>query len=199
MVVFSPLIQQLIEALRVLPGVGPKSAQRMVFHILERDPEGGLHLAMKLQESLDKIGRCSRCRMLCESHLCGICLDQRRLEDLLCIVQSPADVLAIEAAGTFRGYYFVLSGQLSPIDGIGPEEIGIPALQTRLKDGKIKEVVLATHATVEGEATAYYISDLVKNMQLKASRIAHGIPLGGELEYIDSGTLSRAMLERSEM
>lgn len=196
---FSPLIQQLIDALRVLPGVGPKSAQRMVFHILERDPEGGLHLALKLQESLDKIGRCSRCRMLCESDVCGICLDTRRQENLLCVVQTPADVLAIESAGTFRGYYFVLSGHLSPIDGIGPEEIGIPALQERLKKASTEEVVLATHATVEGEATAYYISDLVKSMKLKASRIAHGIPLGGELEYIDTGTLSRAMLERSEM
>lgn len=196
---FSPLIQQLIEALRVLPGVGPKSAQRMAFHILERDPQGGLHLSQKLQEALDKIGRCQQCRMLCETERCGICLDQKRDEHLLCIVQSPADVLAIESAGGFRGYYFVLSGHLSPIDGIGPEEVGIPQLQARLKQGNINEVVLATHATVEGEATAYFIADMVKHLKLKASRIAHGIPLGGELEYIDGGTLSRALLERSEM
>ncbi len=196
---FSPLIQQLIEALRILPGVGPKSAQRMVFHMLERDPEGGHHLALKLQEGLDKIGRCKQCRMLCEMEVCGICIDQKRQGHLLCIVQSPADVLAVESAGGFRGYYFVLSGHLSPIDGVGPEEIGIPLLQARLKSSSIKEVVLATHATVEGEATAYFISDFVKNFNIKATRIAHGIPVGGELEYLDGGTLSRAMLERSEM
>lgn len=196
---FSPLIQQLIDALRALPGVGPKSAQRMAFHLLERDPQGGLHLVAKLQESLAKIGRCQRCRILSEFDLCGLCKDPRRDHKMLCIVQSPADVLAIEQAGGYRGYYFVLTGHLSPIDGIGPEEIGIPLLQTRLQIPELEEVVLATSTTAEGEATAFYVSEIIKPLGLKASRIAHGIPLGGELEYLDGGTLSRAMLERTSL
>lgn len=194
---FSPLIQQLIDAFRALPGVGPKSAQRMAFHLLERDPQGGVHLVAKLQESLDKIGRCQRCRILSEFDLCGLCKDLRRDAKLLCIVQSPADVLAIEQAGGYRGYYFVLTGHLSPIDGIGPDEIGIPALQQRIQVPGIEEVVLATNTTAEGEATAYFVSELIKKLGLKVTRIAHGIPLGGELEYLDGGTLSRAMLERT--
>lgn len=193
---FSPLIRQLIEAFRMLPGVGPKTAQRMAFHVLERNKEGGKVLAEKLLESLTHIAHCQSCRILCEFETCGLCADQRRDKQLLCIVQSPSDVVAIEHAGGYRGYYFVLSGQLSPIEGIGTEEIGIPALQKRLTGSELKEVVIATHTTVEGEATAYFIGELVKKMGLKASRIAHGVPLGGELDYVDSNTLSRALIER---
>jgi recombination protein RecR len=192
---FSPLIQQLIEAFRVLPGVGPKTAQRMAFHVLERDKEGGRHLSEKLQESLIRVQHCNRCRILTELEICGVCQDKGRDFKVLCVVQSPSDVLAIEQAGGYRGTYFVLSGHLSPIDGIGPEDIGMPQLQDRLKED-IEEVVLATHATVEGEATAFYVSELVKRKGLKATRIAHGIPQGGDLEYIDANTLSRALRER---
>ena len=193
---FSPLIQQLIDAFRILPGVGPKSAQRMALHLLERDKQGAEHLASKLQESVANIQRCQHCRILTELPVCGICQDSRRDPKLLCVVQNPADVIAIEQAGAYRGRYFVLSGHLSPIDGIGPEDIGIPDLTERLRQEGVVEVVLATNATVEGEATAYYVAEMAKALSLKASRIAHGIPLGGELEYVDGSTLARALLER---
>jgi len=194
---FSILTKQLIEALRVLPGVGPKSAQRMTFHILDKNREGGQHLAQILVQAIERIGHCQACRILCENVLCLICANAQRDATALCIVQSPADVVAIEQAGGFKGYYFVLSGHLSPIDGIGPQEIGIDLLKKRLADDQIEEVILATNSTVEGEATAYYIAQLAKTYGKRASRIAYGISVGGELEYVDALTLSRALTGRS--
>ena len=193
---FSPLIDQLVQALRCLPGVGPKSAQRMAFHLLERNREGGLQLAEILQTALLQVGHCRQCHTLSELDVCGICSDQRRDHSMLCIVESPADVLALEQAGSYRGIYFVLMGHLSPIDGIGPEEIGINRLIERVREQQIKEVILATNPTVEGEATAYYITEQVKALGVLVSRIAHGVPLGGELEYVDSGTLAHALSGR---
>lgn len=193
---FSPLVKQLIEALRMLPGVGPKSAQRMAFYILERDREGGERLAQTLEQAVKQVGRCTRCRVLCEKTLCSICNNNNRDQSLLCIVEGPAHVAAIEQTG-YHGLYFVLSGHLSPIDGIGPQEIGIDDLALYLNDASIKEVVLATNSTVEGEATAYYIADLVKPRGIRVTRIAHGVPLGGELDYIDGGTLAKALADRS--
>lgn len=196
---FSPLIQKLIAAFRILPGVGPKSAQRMAFSILERHRNGGEHLAQVLTEAVAQVGYCEQCRILCEHKRCLICDNPYRDTSKLCVVQSPADVVAIEQAGGFKGYYFVLSGHLSPIDGIGPEEIGIEFLKVRLMCSLLKEVVLATNSTVEGEATAYYIAQLVKAQGKLASRIAYGVSVGGELEYVDSVTLSRALMGRLEI
>ena len=196
---FSPLVKQLIDALKMLPGVGPKSAQRMAFYILERDREGGQRLSHVLSQAIKQVGQCERCRTLCEKKLCFICENQNRDPSLLCIVEGPAHVVAIEQTGSFMGFYFVLSGHLSPIDGIGPQEIGIDALVQRLNQGEVREVVLATNSTVEGEATAYYIADLVKSKGVKATRIAHGVPMGGELEYIDGGTLAKALADRYHM
>lgn len=193
---FSPLIKQLIDTLRVLPGVGPKSAQRMVFHLLEREREAAQRLAQILGQAIKQVGRCQHCRILCETALCLICENKNRDQGLLCVVEGPADVAAIEQTG-YHGLYFVLSGHLSPIDGIGPQQIGIAELAQRLTDQKIREVILATNSTVEGEATAYYIAELVKSEAVQVSRIAHGIPLGGELEYIDGGTLAKAIADRS--
>jgi recombination protein RecR len=193
---FSPLLKQLIEAFRVLPGVGSKSAQRMAFYLLERDREGGHRLAHLLAQAVKQVGHCEKCRTLCERPVCQICENKNRDQSLLCIVEGPAHLVAIEQTG-FHGLYFVLSGHLSPIDGIGPKEIGIDALSHRLETGQIKEVVLATNSTVEGEATAYYIAELVKMMGIHATRIAHGVPLGGELEYIDGGTLAKALADRT--
>lgn len=192
---FSPLIQQLIQALRCLPGVGPKSAQRMAFHLLERDRENGLALAKTLQQTLTQVSRCQRCRTFSETDLCTLCSNSNRDSSLLCIVETPADVIAIEQISSYRGYYFVLMGHLSPLDGIGPNEIGIDALIQRL-DPEIKEIILATNSTVEGEATAHYIANLIKNRNIKCTRIAHGIPMGGELEYLDGNTLARALAAR---
>lgn len=193
---FSPLINHLINALRCLPGVGPKSAQRMVFHLLERDREGGRQLARTLDEAIIKIGRCDQCRTLSEEALCRLCANPGRDRSLLCVVESPADVLAVEQTGGYRGVYFVLMGHLSPLDGIGPEDIGVDLFRIRLQSGEIQEVILATNPTVEGEATAHYLSELVKERQIRATRIAHGVPFGGELEYIDGGTLARALSAR---
>ena len=193
---FSPLIDQLVQGLRCLPGVGPKSAQRMAFHLLERQREAGLQLAEALQQALTQVGHCCECHTLSELDVCGICGDNRRDHQTLCIVESPADVLAFEQAGSYRGLYFVLMGHLSPIDGIGPEEIGIDHLLERVRGQQIGEVILATNPTVEGEATAYYITEQVKAMGVLVSRIAHGVPLGGELEYVDSGTLAHALSGR---
>ncbi|HEY3698815.1 MAG TPA: recombination mediator RecR [Spongiibacteraceae bacterium] len=190
---FSPLIDQLVQALRCLPGVGPKSAQRMAFHLLERNRESGLQLAEMLQVALTQVGHCTQCHTLSELDICGICADPRRDQTTLCVVESPADVLALEQAGGYRGVYFVLMGHLSPIDGIGPEEIGIDGLIERVREQQVKEVILATNPTVEGEATAYYITEQVKARGVLVSRIAHGVPLGGELEYVDSGTLAHAL------
>jgi len=191
-VIYSPKIDQLIEALRCLPGVGPKSAQRIAFYLLERDREGGSTLAEALHTAMQQVVHCQQCRNFCETELCHFCSDNKRDTELLCIVETPADVLAIEQTHHFKGRYFVLMGHLSPLDGIGPQELGIDLLKTRLEENTFKEVILATNPTVEGEATAHYIGQLVKKQGIKVSRIAHGVPLGGELEYIDGGTLAHA-------
>jgi recombination protein RecR len=193
---FSPLIDQLVQALRCLPSVGPKSAQRMAFHLLERNRDGGVRLAEILLQALEQVGHCGACHTLSELELCGVCSDPRRDQQTLCVVESPADVLALEQAGGYRGVYFVLMGHLSPIDGIGPSEIGIDHLLQRVRDQQMKEVILATNPTVEGEATAFYITEQVRAQGVLVSRIAHGVPLGGELEYVDSGTLAHALSGR---
>ena len=190
------LIVQLTEALRCLPGVGPKSAQRMSYHILQRNREGGRRLAETLLAAVERVGRCKLCRTLTEQELCPLCGNAQRDHGLLCIVESPADVQALEQSTGYRGLYFVLMGHLSPLDGIGPEELGLEQLAARLDGGGINEVILATNPTVEGEATAHYIGEKVHARGIKASRIAHGVPLGGELEYIDGGTLSHAFAGR---
>jgi len=196
---FSPLINQLINALRCLPGVGPKSAQRMVFHLLERDRNGGQLLARILEEAIAKVGRCQQCRTLCEDPLCRFCDNPLRDRSIVCVVETPADVLAVEHTAGYRGVYFVLMGHLSPLDGIGPEDLGMDLFRKRLKEGEIKEVIVATNPTVEGEATAHYLAELVKKHQIEVTRIAHGVPFGGELEYIDGGTIARAMLARAPL
>ncbi|APE31846.1 recombination protein RecR [Halomonas aestuarii] len=189
---FSPLVERLMESLRVLPGVGPKTAQRMAMHLLERDRDGGRRLVEALDVSLERVGYCQRCRTLTEEEVCGICLSARRDDAVLCVVESPADQLAIEEAGGFRGRYFVLHGHLSPLDGIGPEDIGLDQLEARVAEAGVEEVVLATNPTVEGEATAHYIAAQLSPLGVSLSRLAYGVPMGGELEYVDGGTLSRA-------
>ncbi len=196
---FSPLLEQLIDALRCFPGVGPKSAQRMAFHILERDRAKGLTLAEILQKSIEEIKHCTKCRTFSETEICQLCANTRRNPELLCIVETPADIIAIEQTNIYRGYYFVLMGHLSPLDGIGPEEIGMPLLRQRLQETELKEIILATNHTVEGEATAHYITELVRPLKIKISRIAHGVPLGGELEYVDSFTLAEAISTRRDI
>ena len=196
---FSPLIDELMASLRCLPGVGPKSAQRMALHLLERDRAGAERLAQSLHKAVEGVGRCQRCRTLTEQTHCGICANNRRDNSLLCVVETPGDVLAIEQAGTYQGKYFVLLGHLSPIDGIGPEDIGVDQLINLLQQEPISEVILATNPTVEGEATAYYISERAKNLNVTVSRIAHGVPLGGELEFIDGGTLAHAFSSRRSL
>jgi recombination protein RecR len=194
---FTPRLQQLLLALRCLPGVGPKSAQRMAFHLLDRDRDRAGELAIALQSALDEIGHCQSCRMFAEQVLCPICADQKRDSGLLCVVETPADVIAVDESGSFRGRYFVLMGRLSPLDGIGPEELGIDLLDTRLVEEGVRELILATSATVEGEATAAYIAGLAAKRGIQATRIAHGVPIGGELEYVDSSTLSLALTART--
>lgn len=194
---FSPALEALVDALRCLPGVGPKSAQRMALHLLERDREGAVSLAAALAEAAERVGRCERCRNLTELRVCAICEDPRRESKLLCVVETPADVLAIEQASGFRGRYFVLMGHLSPIDGIGPEDIGLDRLQQLVRDHAIEEVILATNPTAEGEATAWYLTDLLAADGVRISRIAHGVPLGGELEYVDGSTLMHAFSGRT--
>jgi len=193
---FSPLLEQLIEALRCLPGVGPKTAQRMAFQLLERGRSNGKNLARILQEAMENIQHCNQCRTFSEAERCKLCSSAHRDPSLLCIIESPIDMVAIEQLGLYRGLYFVLMGHLSPLDGIGPEDLGIKQLMTLLANGQVKEVILATNPTVEGEATAHYISELVKQYAIKVTRIAHGVPLGSELEYIDSGTLAHAFAGR---
>jgi len=193
---FSPLIDELISALRILPGVGPKSAQRMALHLLEREREGANRLAQSLAICVERIGRCQRCRTLTEESVCGTCSNPHRDGSTLCVVETPADILAIEQSGYYRGKYFVLLGHLSPIDGIGPSDIGIDELVTLLQNESIDELILATNPTVEGEATAHYIGERIKPLGVKVTRIAHGVPLGGELEYIDGGTLAHALSSR---
>ncbi len=193
------LIAELMEALRCLPGVGPKSAQRMTYHLLQRNREGARRLAQALANAAERVGHCARCRTFTELEVCAVCNSAQRDHGQLCVVESPADVLAVEHATGYRGLYFVLMGHLSPLDGIGPEELGVAHLLDRLAEGEVKEVILATNPTVEGEATAHYLSELVRARGIKASRIAHGVPLGGELEYIDGGTLSHAFAGRKSL
>ncbi|MCW8092510.1 recombination mediator RecR [Alteromonas sp. ASW11-130] len=194
---FSPLLSELIDSLTCLPGVGKKSAQRMAFHLLERNREGALKLSAILHNAMEHIRHCSQCRTFTEKELCDICAHpQRSTAGILCIVESPQDVLAVEQTMAFEGTYFVLMGHLSPIDGIGPDEIGLTVFESQLKDKPINEVILATNPTVEGEATAHYIAQLCAKYNVKASRIAHGVPVGGELEYIDGNTLTHAFSGR---
>lgn len=192
------LIARLTDAFCCLPGVGPKTAQRMVLYLLERDRDGGRHLAGRLVEAMERVHQCRVCRNLTEADVCEICAAGNRDESLLCIVETPADVLAIEQTGHYRGMYFVLMGNLSPIDGIGPVELGIDQLLQRSDNG-VDEVILALASTVEGEATTHFISEAVKQKGIRVSRIAQGIPLGGELEYIDGGTLSHALNGRKAL
>jgi recombination protein RecR len=191
------LLGQLTQTLCCLPGVGPKTAQRMSFHLLQRDRNGAKILAETLIEALAKIGHCQVCRTLTEQNICQICADKARDSGLICIVESPADVWIIDQATVFKGHYFVLHGRLSPLDGIGPDELGLDVLEQRMSAGTIKELILATNSTVEGEATAYFIGELARKHQVQASRIAHGVPMGGELEFIDSGTLAHAFNGRN--
>lgn len=193
---YGNLIDQLIDSLRVLPGVGAKSAQRMALHLLERDRSGASRLAEMIVESVDKVGRCAECRTLTEHELCAICSNSSRLPEQICVVENPADLYAIEQAGSFRGKYFVLLGHLSPIDGVGPEQLGIDQLIERLKSAEVNELILATNLTVEGEATAHFIADKAKALGVSVSRIAYGVPMGGELEYVDGGTLNMALQSR---
>ncbi len=193
---YSSLLNRLMEALRCLPGVGPKSAQRLALHLLERDRAGAQRLIETLGEALRAIGHCSLCRNLSETDICAICANPARDSNLLCVIETPADVLALEHASVYKGLYFVLMGHLSPLDGIGPNELGLDRLEERLEKGSVGEVILATNPTVEGEATAYYIADLARERGIRATRIAHGVPMGGELEYIDGGTLSHAFTGR---
>ncbi|TCT24360.1 recombination mediator RecR [Thermomonas haemolytica] len=193
------LLEQLIDALRVLPGVGHKSAQRMAYHLLERQRDGGRRLAATLEAAMERVGHCRRCRDFSEAEVCAICASPARDIHLLCVVETPADRLAIEQATGYRGLYFVLQGRLSPLDGIGPAELGLDLLAQRLQEGEVRELIVATNPTVEGEATAHYLAQLARARGVRPSRLAHGVPLGGELEYVDRGTLSHAFGSRSEM
>lgn len=192
----SPALARLIDALRTLPGVGPKTAQRMAFHLLQEGRAAARGLAGALTGALEAVGRCRRCRMLTEGELCTICAAPGREAALLCVVESPADVVAIEQSGSFRGLYFVLMGHLSPLDGIGPEQLGVRELETVLDEDRTREVILATNPTVEGEATAHFIGELAAKRGVRVTRIAHGVPIGGELEYVDGGTLAHALAGR---
>jgi recombination protein RecR len=195
----SRLIGRLIENLRCLPGVGPKSAQRMAFHLLEHNRDAGRQLAEALTLAMDRVGNCSVCRTLSEEPVCALCASVRRDASLLCVVETPADVQALEQSTGFTGRYFVLMGHLSPLDGIGPDQLGLALLETRLAGGEVRELILATNPTVEGEATAHFISELARAHGVRTTRIAHGVPMGGELEYIDGSTLSHAFAGRREI
>ncbi|MFM8516939.1 MAG: recombination mediator RecR [Nevskiaceae bacterium] len=194
-----PSLSRLIDALRTLPGVGPKTAQRMAFHLLQDGRDGARVLADSLTVALSRVGRCTRCRMLTEAETCFVCSSPQRDAGLLCVVESPADVVAIEQSAGYRGRYFVLMGHLSPLDGVGPEQLGVPALEALLEEGGVRELILATNPTVEGEATAHFLSELARARGLRATRIAHGVPIGGELEYIDGGTLAHALAGRQAL
>ncbi|MGM0515981.1 MAG: recombination mediator RecR [Pseudomonadota bacterium] len=195
---FSPSFQQLIDALRCLPTVGQKTAQRMALHLLERDRSGAANLAGAIEQALEKLGHCRSCRVFTEGELCPICADERRDDSLLCVVESPADWIAIEQSGAYQGRYFLLLGRLSPLDGIGPEELRLDQLEERLDQPALEEVILATSATIEGEATAGYVTEMARARNLKVTRLAQGVPMGGELEYIDPSTLSLALKGRRE-
>ena len=196
---FSPLIQMLIHRFRVLPGVGPRSAQRMALYLLRSDRLGGMQLASALSEAMDKVVRCSNCRMFCEGTKCGICSTSRADSQSLCIVESPSDCLAIEEVGEFKGTYFVLHGALSPMDGLGPEDLGIDLLKERVKSEGVKEVILATNSTVEGEVTANFLMAALSSCDVEVSRIAYGVPVGGELSSFDCSTLARAFEGRKNV
>lgn len=194
---FSPLTKRLIQALQCLPGVGPKSAQRMALHLLERNRPGGNQLAQLLSLAMENVKNCTECRTFSENLICDLCSHPARDPSLLCVVETPADVIALEQTASYKGLYFVLMGHLSPIDGIGPKDIGIDAFNRILKERMLQEIILATNPTVEGEATAYYLAEVARDYDVKASRIAHGVPLGSELEHIDGGTLSKALGARA--
>ncbi len=194
----SSALEVLVSALRCLPGVGPRSAQRMAFHLLQRDQAGAAQLAQSLTQALAAIRHCQRCNNFTEAEICDLCASARRDQGLLCVVEMPADQLAMEQAHCFNGLYFVLMGRLSPLDGIGPKEIHLDRLLKRASDGVVNEVILATNFTVEGEATAHYMGEMLKNRQIKVSRIARGLPVGGELEYAGAGTVAQAMTERRQ-
>ncbi len=193
------LLNKLIQAFKILPGIGEKSAQRMAFHILEKNKEGGKNLAKLINESVEYIRNCSECRNLTEEAVCDICSDEKRNKKLICVVESPTDVLAIENSGCFKGKYFVLMGRLSPIDGVAPEDLGIPKLIERVKSSEIDEIIIATSPTIEGDATSFYIKDQIDENSIVISRIAYGVPMGGELEYVDNTTLGRAIQGRREI
>lgn len=201
---YSPLFLQLIDALQTLPGIGPKSAQRMAIQLLEKDSVVGLRLSDSIKEAVLKIGRCEGCRTFSETPLCKVCSSEKRERQQLCVVESPSDMYAIEQTANYRGLYFVLMGHLSPIDGVGPDEIGVPALLERIQAERTQEVILATNPTVEGEATAHYLADRIhqiaanENLDISITKLAHGIPLGGELEYVDSGTIVHAFSGRKQ-
>ena len=195
----SPSLDELILALAGLPGVGRKSAQRIALHLLERDQDGARRIAEALQAALARIRHCAQCRNFCDTEICEICADSERDQATLCVVETPADVIAVESSAAFGGRYFVLLGKLSPLDGYGPEQIGLDLLERQLAQGEIREVILATGATVEGDITARYIADLAAAQGISSSRLARGIPIGGELEFVDSGTLSRALSGRQQI
>lgn len=191
------MLEQLIEGLRVLPGVGAKSAQRMAYHLLERDREGATRLAERLLAAVDRVRHCTMCRDFSETEVCAICASAARDRSVLCIVETPADRLAIEQATGYRGLYFVLQGRLSPLDGIGPRQLGLDLLASRLGDGEVRELIIATNPTVEGEATAHYLAQMARAAAVTPSRLAQGLPLGGELEYVDRSTLAHAFGQRA--
>ena len=193
---FSPLIQELIQALRCLPGVGPKSAQRMAFCLLQNEPQKAKHLSDTILNALNKIQSCEQCRTLSETKLCSMCTNEKRNSQQLCIVENPADILAVEQTASYSGRYFVLRGHLSPIDGIGPDDIGIPKLVEQVKDKKIKEIILALNPTIEGQTTSHYIASALQGLPVSLTRLAQGIPLGSELEYTDGNTLTHAFIDR---
>ena len=193
------LLAQLIQSFKILPGIGEKSAQRMAFYLLEKNREGGNNLAKLISTSMEQIRNCSICRNLTEEVVCEICSNEKRDKNLLCVVENPTDVIAIESSGSFKGKYFVLMGRLSPIDGVTPENLGIPMLIERINNSDIKELIIATSPTVEGDATSFYINDQIKNETILVSRIAYGVPMGGELEYVDNTTLSRAIQGRRKL
>lgn len=191
-----PALEQLVESLRCLPGVGPKSAQRMAYHLLQRDRKGANTLALALDNALQAVAHCKLCNTFSEQPICPLCEAENRDPSLLCVVEMPTDLMMLENTQAYSGLYFVLMGRLSPLDGVGPKEIHLDKLLKRAQDGVVQEVILATNYTVEGEATAHYISELLRSRGIKTSRIARGMPMGGEIEYVDSGTLAQAMMER---
>ena len=192
------LIDALIKSLKCLPGVGPKSAQRMAFHLLQRDREGGKYLADTLHKAIEKIGNCNKCRIFTEHELCSICSNQMRIDSQICVVENPSDVLTIEKSTGYKGHYFVLMGRLSPLEGIGPKELGLDVLESHLIEGAVEELILATNSTVEGEVTAHVLSEMAKKHNVSTTRLAQGVPVGGELEFVDQNTIAQAFTDRKK-